>query len=650
MGVVIFHAFPKILKGGFVGVDIFFVISGYLITSIINASIKDKNFSIIEFYSRRINRIFPALILVLTVVLTFSWITLLPSDLQFLGKHVAGGMGFIQNILLYKEAGYFDSSAIYKPLLHLWSLGVEEQFYLSLPILALAFSLRHKYFPAALVIIALASFGLSLYSSYGNPDAAFYLPFSRAWELLIGGLIALFYVRSKFSPTLNNSLSIAGAILICASMIFIEKKMLFPGWVALAPTLGAAMIIMAGPSAFVNRLVLGSKPFVFIGLISFPLYLWHWPMLSIAELINSPSRLQRLGLMILAIILSIATYRLIEIPAKKCMQKGKLSLALLFAGFVLTIAGLVIYKNDGFPDRSSIKRYSEIDKSLSWSYSTNDLCTETFGKPDYMDSWMFCYTNTKHPEIIIIGNSFANHLYPGLVNNMTMKGRGVLSIGVCEPSAYTDFGRPENPLSPCASRKSELEKEFINKLIKKTTSINFVILNAWWPNFDKNGNFAARKDQEKQKLLKINIFDQENRNNNSSFDNYFYGLSERISIFEKIGKTVIIFGPKPELGVNIRECIDRPLKRAAKGCTSIKKDQIAEQEKFRQGIIGLQKSHPNLKYFDQFELFCNEYECSYFRDGMPLLRDDAHLSVYGSSYVMDNFVEWAKYNVPNFSN
>ncbi len=648
IGVVIFHAFPSLLRGGFVGVDVFFVISGYLITKIINTSITEKNFSIIEFYSRRINRIFPALILVLITTLIFSWFTLLPSDLQALGKHVVGGMWFVQNIFLYQESGYFDLSALSKPLLHLWSLGVEEQFYLTLPILALVFTQKPKYFAIAIIVIILSSFGLNIYSSHTNPDAAFYLPTTRAWELLIGGLIAIFYVQDKLSAPLKNTLSISGTLFICGSMIFIEKGMQFPGWLALIPTIGAAMIIIAGPSALINKHVLSSKPFVLVGLISFPLYLWHWPILSIASLIDYPGRIGRLALMFFAFILSIATYRLLELPLKKCIQKTKLSAGLLFVGFMLTILGAIIYKNHGFPERDSIKQYAEFDKELSWEYSANDLCKARFGKPDHIDSWLFCQTNSPDPEIIIIGNSFANHLYPGLANNTAIAGRGVLSIGACEPSYHTEFVSHGNSSGHCAGKNAQLEKEFINELIENNTSIKFVILNAWWPNFDKKGNVALREDQKHIKSIKINILDQPNKNRNSSFENYFYGLNERIAYFEKLGKTVIIFGPKPELGKSIRECVDRPLKSKVEECTSIKSIELEKYEMFAKGIENIQRLNPKLKYFDQFNLFCGNNECQYFHEGKALLRDDAHLSVYGSSYVMNNFYEWAKHNIPNF--
>lgn len=648
LGVVVFHAFPSLLRGGFIGVDVFFVISGYLITKIIDDSISERRFSITEFYARRITRIFPALLIVAVSALLFSWLFVLPGDFKLIGKHIAGGIGFIQNLILYNEVGYFDSSAKLKPLLHLWSLGVEEQFYLTLPILAVILARKLNYFILAVMVLAAISFATNIYYIHTNPAAAFYFPFSRAWELLVGSMVAIAGANFTGSKKTRHALSILGLLLIFAPMSLLNDTMMFPGWLAVFPVVGAAMLIAVGPDALVNKRILSSKPFVFIGLISYPLYLWHWPTLSFSWLIGEASRLERLGLMSMAFALAWLTYRCVELPVRRYKSKTRSSVVLAVSGIIIALLGLSAYKNEGYPERANVKEYIAFDQAIRWEYSANELCSNTFGKPEHMDSWMFCYTNTKTPEVIIIGNSFANHLYPGLANNIYMANKGVLSIGACEPSSHTDWGTPDNPTSPCASRKADLERDYIDELVAKNSSINFVILNAWWPNFDAKGDYAKRDDQVNTNIKKINIFDRPDRDQNSSFDNYFYGLSDRISTFEKLGKTVVIFGPKPELGKHIRECIDRPLKRTTENCTTIKSAEYAKQQKFREGIVALQQLHPKLKYFDQFNLFCDTSECKYLRDGKPLLRDDAHLSLYGSSYVMDHFVVWARTNMPGF--
>jgi peptidoglycan/LPS O-acetylase OafA/YrhL len=314
LAVIIFHAFPSKLRGGFVGVDIFFVISGFLISSIIIGGLERGTFSFSEFYSRRVNRIFPALIAVLAAVWAFSWFGLFPGEFEQLGKHMAGGAAFISNFLLLGEAGYFDSSAETKVLLHLWSLGVEEQFYLIWPIILwLAWKIRFS-IPATIAIFMAASFALNIYSVNIDPTEAFYSPQARFWELLIGASLAYFSSFSSgshpaVSTKLKSIISVIAFILILLSIKSISKKYMFPGWWALIPAISAAAIIYAGPHAWVNRKILSSRVMVFIGLISFPLYLWHWPLLVLARVIegDTPSRNIRVAMLLISIFLAWVT-------------------------------------------------------------------------------------------------------------------------------------------------------------------------------------------------------------------------------------------------------------------------------------------------------------------------------------------------------
>ncbi|EKD36535.1 MAG: acyltransferase 3 [uncultured bacterium] len=273
LAVVCFHAFPKVFAGGFIGVDIFFIISGFLISGILLTSLKRDTFSFKEFYTRRILRIFPALIVVLTACYFIGWVVLLPEEFQQLGKHMVGGAGSISNLFFWQEAGYFDNSAETKPLLHLWSLGVEEQFYIVWPcLLLLAWKRRINALKMAGCIIAI-SFAVNIYTVQTDAVQSFYSPIMRFWELLLGGLLAYFQqhmihveqrirqgidrLLSRFTArrlpvvnpiTLQNSLSVLGIFFIVFAILFIDKKMLFPGWWALLPALGAYLIISAGPS------------------------------------------------------------------------------------------------------------------------------------------------------------------------------------------------------------------------------------------------------------------------------------------------------------------------------------------------------------------------------------------------------------------
>ncbi|WP_181883205.1 acyltransferase [Pseudomonas fluorescens] len=293
ISVVLYHAFPAYMRGGFIGVDIFFVISGYLISSIIFKGLEAGNFSFLDFYKRRVNRIFPALIIVLLVCYAVGWFALMAAEFKFLGKHVLGGIGFIQNLVLYKESGYFDTSSELKILLHLWSLGVEEQFYILFPLAAWVLWRRRVLVLPLLIGMAAISFGAGLYKLSVNPSAAFYMPQYRFWEILSGSLLAYFSVFGKSVPgaakgslRAGNLLSVLGLVFLFASVVLIDKYKAFPGFWALIPVSGAVMMILAGPQAWLNSRLLASKPLVWIGLISYPLYLWHWPVITFIRIIR----------------------------------------------------------------------------------------------------------------------------------------------------------------------------------------------------------------------------------------------------------------------------------------------------------------------------------------------------------------------------
>ncbi|WP_075258297.1 acyltransferase family protein [Herbaspirillum camelliae] len=343
LAVVSFHGFPNFIRGGFIGVDVFFVISGYLISTIIFENLDRGTFTFTEFYARRVRRIFPALLLVLSTCFVVGWFVLLTDEYKQLGKHIAGGASFVSNFLLRDESGYFDNSAETKPLLHLWSLGIEEQFYILWPML-LFFSWRRKLNLLTItIIVALASFTANIKGINKDASAAFYLPQSRFWELLSGTLLAWFTLykqhttielrsrlgtwilqfiysekRKSDGKFLIDVSSITGLCIVLYGFWRINKELAFPGMWALVPILGTILIIAAGPAAWVNRTLLSNKILVWFGLISFPLYLWHWPVLSFARIVDNelPSYSLRVGAIALAIILAWFTYEIVERPIR----------------------------------------------------------------------------------------------------------------------------------------------------------------------------------------------------------------------------------------------------------------------------------------------------------------------------------------------
>lgn len=361
--VVLFHFFPRVLPAGFIGVDIFFVISGYLMSSIVFKWLTDGTFSAKVFYLNRLKRIFPALIIVLSSCLLGGYFMLLPDEFSMLGKHTAAGFGFVQNIVLYMESGYFDADSRVKPLLHLWSLGVEEQFYIVFPIVMLfLWRLKARIF-FILVMLALLSFAANIFFVQTNPSGAFYLPHNRIWEPLIGCLLAYlshFHAHSlgslKEKTICGNTVSLQtivaslGLLLLVLALTIIKKKTPFPGWHALLPVGAATCFIMAGPTSFINRKILSNTLMISIGLISYPLYLWHWPMYSFAYIIEAgtPKVYIRLLLIALSVVLSVLTYLFIEKSFRLKPSRAKYTF-LVAAAVALSLLGLSVFSGRVHP-------------------------------------------------------------------------------------------------------------------------------------------------------------------------------------------------------------------------------------------------------------------------------------------------------------
>ena len=352
LSVIGFHAFG--VRGGFVGVDIFFVISGFLISTILLTNLNNNTFSFFNFYAKRIKRIFPALILILSVNFILGWFILLPDEYKQLGKHIAGASTFISNFLLWKEAGYFDTAAATKPLLHLWSLGVEEQFYIIWPLLLWVAWKKNFNLIYTIGMVAVISFILNIKGIRSDSIAAFYSPQTRFWELLCGSFIAwltLLNQKKSYSSSksiiFNNILSFCGLLLIIFSLFALTKDNYFIGPLALLPTLGTVCIIIAGSEAWINRAILSHRTLVWFGLISFPLYLWHWPLLVFSKLSISGGTFDPRTAKILAVIASIIlawlTYKLLETPVRFGKNsKTKISILIVLISIINTFIHRII--------------------------------------------------------------------------------------------------------------------------------------------------------------------------------------------------------------------------------------------------------------------------------------------------------------------
>ena len=320
LAVVLFHAFPEYLSGGFIGVDVFFVISGYLITGLILRDLREQRFSLKAFYAKRVRRIFPALALVLGFGLVAGWVCLNFIEYKQLAKHTGSSAIFLTNFMLLRESGYFDNAADTKPMLHLWSLAIEEQFYVVWPLLLLLFKRIPRWSLPLLLALLLSSFGYSLWLVFqGDLARDFYSPLSRSWELLLGACLAIALMNNpRLARAWRYPAGWVGLALVLLSAYFFDKDMAFPGYWAVLPAGGATLILLAGMNCSFNSVWLASRPLVAIGLISYPLYLWHWPLLSFARILFSqtPSAEVRMGLLALSFLLAYLTYRFVEKPIR----------------------------------------------------------------------------------------------------------------------------------------------------------------------------------------------------------------------------------------------------------------------------------------------------------------------------------------------
>jgi peptidoglycan/LPS O-acetylase OafA/YrhL len=331
--VVAYHAFPKFRTGGFIGVDVFFVISGYLITQIILTDLQAKTFSLAEFYRRRVRRIVPALLVVMAVCCIFGWLLLLPSELQWLGKSISWCAPFLANVFFARTGAYFDRAAELNPLLHLWSLGVEEQFYLAWPVLLILMA-KYRMTKLALAAVIATSLAISIWGGWYAPTPFFYYPISRGWELGVGGLLAAWQLGTLRKPAADDSSgrsldaharwsvsqasSLVGLALITAGGMFWTADKPIPGIWSVIPTTGAALLIAAGSGTAVNRWFLGCRPMMFVGRISYPLYLWHWPLFSFTRVVlgRAPPPAMAASAIVLAFAAAYVTYRYVEIPIR----------------------------------------------------------------------------------------------------------------------------------------------------------------------------------------------------------------------------------------------------------------------------------------------------------------------------------------------
>jgi peptidoglycan/LPS O-acetylase OafA/YrhL len=508
LSVVAFHAFPEGVRGGFIGVDIFFVISGYLISSIIYRGLQFGEFSFVGFYARRVRRIFPALIVVLVMSMVAGWFVMFQDEFKVFGKNVAAAAAFVSNFASLQEAGYFGPAAGMTPLLHLWSLGIEEQFYLIWPLLVVLSS-RRKLGPLAVACtVFVTSFGSNVFLVRTDPAAAFYLPVTRFWELMLGGGLAFatvpgvqfrYFGQERWlgarilyrhhAGAVHETAAWLGVALIVAALLLINPHRSFPGWWALLPTVGTTLVVSAGPTASTNRLILSRRAVVHIGLISYPLYLWHWPILVFERIvrINEPTALMKLGGIGVAFILAELTYRFVEKPVRfgtSRAARASWSIGASIALGAIACLGVLIYVEHGFPRRipeDVLALNREIRIGAFFPVRGFQTCFLAEGRPATFSNECEGSGPTTVPRLVLWGDSHAASLYDGLEQFERAHGNATIA-------QYTASACP--PIWSFASERRSDCPAINDTVAAKIRALNpeIVVMAANWARYEARGD------------------------------------------------------------------------------------------------------------------------------------------------------------------
>ncbi len=630
LSLLAFHFSPTTFPGGFIGVDIFFVISGYLISTIIFSGLDKNTFIFREFYARRIKRIFPCLILVLVASFAFGWFALLAEEYRQLGKHIAGGAAFVSNLILWNESGYFDNDAVTKPLLNLWSLAIEEQFYISWPFILWFAHKRKLNLLTVCIIIAALSFFLNIRTIDLNVVAGFYSPYTRFWELMSGSILS-WYVLYKpnylladhprletlvskltFGSVKNcghlllvNTVSILGILLLLYGFYRIDKGIGFPGKWALIPVFGTMLLIYAGPTTWVNRVIFSNRAAIFFGLISYPLYLWHWPMLSFARIVegDAPSFKIRAILVALSVALAWLTYKLIETPIRK---KGCGNLKVTILVLLMMIIGFVgynTYSREGlsFRQNATLKGYvGDIGHLYYHKYIAEKyyVCKpEAIAKEALeWEGFIRCIQSkpSSSVDIALVGDSHAEHLFLGMAQALPAK-NVVFYIKNSPPF----IGNPE------------FEKIF--KTIIESKSINMVILTMdWYGRYDQVP-LGSTLDRELIEIIDLL----------SNAGKYIYLVD---------GVAISNFAPDRCKG-------RRWMSTKDPSCEMNFENFKKQRARYSDSLNKVIKERSNVKVLEIGKYLCNEKKCTMTMDNEILYRDNHHLNLNGSSYIGRKLVE-----------
>lgn len=637
LSVVTYHALPSILPGGFVGVDVFFVISGYLITGILIKEHQSGRFSLRRFYERRARRLFPALALVMAATVAATFLFAYPAAVRQTAKLAVASSFSAANVALWAESGYFDAGSHLKPLLNLWSLGVEEQFYLVWPLL-LAALLRSRHLVGIVISGCLLSLAGAEILNHRSSAAAFYLPTFRAWELGVGALLAILERRNwhgahLLSSTLSRRATEIGVLLILLSALFLNSRVPFPGLSAVPAVLGSALVIWAGSSSsngMISR-TLSSGPLVYIGLISYPLYLWHWPLLSVP--LTAGIRLTepvRALLVVLALVLSAATYRWIETPARRSSDPMRATLLACIALAAVAMLSIAVYWNERQPAASTER--ARIMSKLDWpgAEAGRNWCPEALRNES--PGLSYCRgAGPNQPNAVVWGDSHADHLYPGLSARDSTRDWLLIGHMSCPPTIGIDVAADQ---PDCRARMTKALA-----WIEEQKDIQTVVIGFF-------GHYADDTDVAKQHRdgpvgpSETSINGQYGQAAKTSL--FEFGLDRAVSRLVASGKSVTIVIDVPELPFLPVDCFVPPrIPLAQLRCKIPTADVIARQASMRDIVSRLAAKYPDVKVVDPLPAICDQSGCGPGPASQPVYRDSHHLSKHGSSEVAKLILESA---------
>ena len=628
--VLFFHAGIAPFSGGYAGVDIFFVISGYLITQLILRESAAGGFSVVDFYDRRARRILPPLFVLLAAASIAAFVVLLPDELIQFGKYLLSAVTFMSNIFYWRQAnGYFGPLATDNPLLHIWSLSVEEQFYLLWPVglIWLGKNGLRAFRPHIIAVLAIVSFAAALWAARYQPNASFYLLPTRAWELLVGALLT----AANPAPLRGAFLASIAAMLGLASIAFavagFGEAMPFPGWNSISAVLGTILLLHAGNQCK-NPVsaALGSAVPAFIGKISYSLYLWHWPLLVFARLYagHDLALLDRCLLLVLAAVVSVLSWLFVEQPIRRRkVLSGPATGFAAAAGLTVLLGGIaaIAWLGQGLPQRLSPNVQALVSDAAATADNAHCLEYPNGQAAEWRPTCLFGATHSGG-EAVVLGDSHADALFPGLLDfaadhRLTLRD---LAYASCSAIPGLPIRNLENTLNVPCGRQSELTL----RAILQSDRVRLVILHGYWDNYLDDRKSIITDEQG-------NPLDGK-----AAREAFARSLENFVRRLTSLGLHVLIVGGTPHFVNFPLHCIGRAwlFGRSANRCGAIPADaERAGMAVSSAIILDVAARNPGVRTFFPEPLFCDPFRCDAYRNGHLYFRDMHHLSVRGALFV-----------------